>query len=120
MNTTREKSMENDSYTTTAWFVIASLCDCGHVASTVMNAAIVADTTPSNSATEITATGDDWRALVTEAATTLARRTGRRVSGSCTAVYVRDEAERQVLQNELVTHVYRLADHLAEQPTLST
>lgn len=100
---------------TTAWFVIASLCDCGHVASTVMDAALVADATPSDDDTEITITGSDWHALVTETATTLAHRTGRRISGTCTALYVRNDAERQVLQNELVTHVCRLADDVAEQ-----
>lgn len=108
------------SDTPTAWFVIASICDCNHVATTVMDRSLVADDTPSASPDEITATGDDWRTLVTETATTLARRTGRRISGTCTAVYIRDDTERQAMQNELITHVHRLADYLAEQPALFT
>lgn len=96
------------------WFVTASICTRGHIATTVIEAALAPDTTPNTTADEITLTGQCWPVLVDIAATTLARFTGRRISGSCASIYVTDQTQQNQLQLQLITHVCHLADEQAE------
>jgi hypothetical protein len=94
------------------WLVIAALCDCGHVAVTVMD-----DWTPGSDQAEhdheVVVTGPDWRPLARYAAREVHRRTGLRISGMCTAVYCRDAQEQQALRSEATSFVYGLADACA-------
>lgn len=93
------------------WLVIASTCGCGHVAITVMNSHDPDSTEPDGD-DEITATGTDWRPLVPKVARALAERTGCRISGMCSVVYVRaDQAsQKPALLTELTSLVYATAE----------
>jgi hypothetical protein len=97
--------------TTTEWLVIAAICDCGHVAITVMNNHDPDNTEPSSDE-EITATGPDWRPLVPKVANALHDRTGCRISGMCSTVLVRrDHADQKpALLTELTNLVYATAE----------
>jgi len=90
------------------WLVIAAVCDCPHVAVSVMD-----HWTPGSEGAdpgELTATGPDWRPLVRDLAVRLHRDTGLPISGMCTFVYVRDREQQAALCNDVTELVYALAD----------
>lgn len=77
------------------WIVIASICDCGHVALTIASA----DTLDPNASAdaehdeEVVVCGDDWRQLAITAAMTLHTATGHPISAMCTVVDTKDRDE---------------------------
>ena len=90
------------------WLVIAAVCDCPRVAVTVMD-----HWTPGSEGAdpgELTATGPDWRPLVRDLAARLHRETGLPISGMCTNVFVRDNAQHWPLRNEVTELVYAVAE----------
>lgn len=73
---------------TSDWLVLASICDCNHVAITVMEPGAYDHNNTAPGAGEVTLTGTDWRPLVVEAAQELHQQhPDCRISPMCTTAY---------------------------------
>ena len=112
-----------------AWYVWTTICDCNKVAASIFSGNMVSDEAweahfhgqPFDDADperETSRSGDDWRPLLTEAVSEMARRIGLLISSNCTAVYVRDPAQNEAISNEAAEILYTLQDaQLATGPT---
>ncbi|MGW0805965.1 hypothetical protein [Nonomuraea sp. NPDC002799] len=93
------------------WLVIASVCDCPHVAITIMHTSAC---DPNGSAEadgdEIVLTGPGWRDLIEPAARALAARTGLRISAMCTTVMVKADQDKTAISNEATDLIYAMAE----------
>lgn len=70
------------------WMVVAGICDCNHVAISVLDGSRYDHNNIEPDANEVIRIGSEWRPLVVEAATLLhQQRPECRVSPRCTATY---------------------------------
>jgi hypothetical protein len=99
------------------WLVLAvdSGC-CGHVQLSIFERAMVSSDPAvweagfdgADPESEVVLSGPDWRPLLIEAATELARRESKLICAQCAVAYVKDDAERLSVENEAARILYAL------------
>jgi hypothetical protein len=70
------------------WYAVATECDCGYVAVTLLATKTLDQTATAEAEHdgETVAWGDDWRALVKQVSSEMAERTGLPVSAMCSVL----------------------------------
>jgi hypothetical protein len=68
---------------------------------------------------EVVMIGPDWRDILTKAATERARRSGIPICAQCSVVFVKDDNERQEIENGAIRLLHALIDERASVPCQS-
>ena len=99
------------------WLVIAGLCDCNHVAMSIIHPdCFDPHASEPEGEYEAVARGADWAPLVAPLAVTVAERSGLPISAMCTAVYLpraddmNPTEQEHAAQQQIVNDVYRITN----------